>query len=283
MQVEKGAFKAVIPKDCSLDAPLIVILGWAGAQDKSLVKYADLLSIQGYPTVRSVLPLPRLFSPHPAPRRWWAENLLSFIITQPSLYHRPLIFYAFSNGGAFVLEQISHLVANTNNTKLKQQTLAFIYDSAPAYMHPGTAKTVLKSSMPPGLSLSLALSMQTLSEFLSPIVGRTSINGKNRSDAFWDTMIDLHWGGKPQLYLYSADDPLCDGAMLDQLVEKKKMEGQRVLVKRWEQSGHCAHLRHHPVEYSNALGEFLNSIVVGKYTINESDAEQSPLLLYSRL
>lgn len=150
-------------------------------------------------------------------------------------------------------------------------------------MHPGTAKTVLKSSMPPGLSLSLALSMQTLSEFLTPLLDRSS-SIKNRGGTFWDAMVDLHWN-RPQLFLYSADDPLCDGAMLDQLVETKKRMGQRVVVRRWEQSGHCAHLRHHPVEYRNALfGDFLDTIVVvDKSSSGGGGTDQERQMYTSRL
>lgn len=82
MEVEHGPFTALLPDGVRSDAPLVVILGWAGAQDRSLRKYAELIASYGLPSVRSVQPTGHIFSPVAWPRRRWAEALLSFITSR---------------------------------------------------------------------------------------------------------------------------------------------------------------------------------------------------------
>lgn len=55
----------------------------------------------------------------------------------------------------------------------------------------------------------------------------------------------------------SADDHLCDGAKLDELVGAKRAAGQRVSARRWQRSQHCGHFRRHREEYSQLLLDFL--------------------------
>ena len=82
MELQQGPFTAFIPDGARSDAPLIVLLGWAGAQDRSLRKYADLVASYGLPSVRSVQPTGHIFSPVEWPRRRWAEALLRFITSK---------------------------------------------------------------------------------------------------------------------------------------------------------------------------------------------------------
>jgi hypothetical protein len=109
MVIESGPFIAVIPDGIAPLAPLVVIFAWAGATDRSLSKYADLLAREGTPTVRSVQPTRNIFSPWERPRRQWASSLLRFLESQRLCPGRPLVLYSFSNGGAFVVEQLKKM------------------------------------------------------------------------------------------------------------------------------------------------------------------------------
>lgn len=103
-------------------------------------------------------------------------------------------------------------------------------------------------------------------------------------------MTELSWD-KPQLFLYSQDDPLCGAKYLDALIEKKKemyvgfavgftlkiwhwrckltrmryllRRGQRVEAVKWDKSTHCGHFKVHYVEYTTALLRFLYEITRG--------------------
>lgn len=63
-----------------------------------------------------------------------------------------MVFWSFSNGGGFVLEQFITLSTSAPYTALPHLTLAFIFDSAPAYYDdPGLAKKVADAAAPPGV------------------------------------------------------------------------------------------------------------------------------------
>jgi hypothetical protein len=57
----------------------------------------------------------------------------------------------------------------------------------------------------------------------------------------------------PMLFLYSMDDPLCDGRMLAELVAAKRAAGHDVAEVCWPVSEHCGHLKVHREEYEAAL------------------------------
>ena len=79
-----------------------------------------------------------------------------------------------------------------------------VFDSAPAFLHPGVYLKVLRSTQAP----SLARSLQSL--YYGFFERWEAMTGADRGAAFWAAMQRLAWA--PQLFLYSADDPLCDGA-----------------------------------------------------------------------
>lgn len=84
-----------------------------GAQrDGPLLRYAQLLQQHGYTSVRSVMPLATAFSPLEGGRRRWALALLAFLQHRRLWPHRALVLYAFSNGGAFVVEQLQELAGS---------------------------------------------------------------------------------------------------------------------------------------------------------------------------
>jgi hypothetical protein len=84
-----------------------VLMGWVDAsRDGALLKYAELLAGAGYASVRSVQPTATAFSAFDRARRGWALQLLAFLQEKQLWPQRRLVLYAFSNGGAFVVEQL---------------------------------------------------------------------------------------------------------------------------------------------------------------------------------
>ena len=54
-------------------------MGWAGANDRPLSKFTELLAEQGLISVRSVLPTTYIMSPMAYFRRRWAQALLDVL------------------------------------------------------------------------------------------------------------------------------------------------------------------------------------------------------------
>jgi hypothetical protein len=181
MEIQQGPFTLLMPSEHSdRIAPLFLILGWAGSQDRALRKYSDLLASFGFPSIRSSQPTRNIFSPIDYPRRLWAESLLNFTLSQPLVSSRPVILYAFSNGGGFVIEQIYKMLHEKNPSKktknfhlpyLRRSLLGCIFDSAPGFMHHGLGIEVLKAEMPePSLKRMLIIGGMTAASALTPIL-----------------------------------------------------------------------------------------------------------------
>lgn len=132
----------------------------------------------------------------------------------------------------------------------------FIFDSAPVYPHPGAKQRVLAASEPPGLRRTLLSAFLRAADAVESVAGR---RGDHRAGAFWANMQRLSWA-RPLMYLYSADDPLADGAAITALVEDKRRRGHDVRARCWERSAHVAHLRHHREEYTRLLLGFLQDV-----------------------
>ncbi|PRW20960.1 26S proteasome regulatory subunit [Chlorella sorokiniana] len=228
-------------------------MGWVGAQrDGALLKYAELLAARGYSSVRSVQPTSTAFSPFAGGRRRWALAMMAFLQQQALWPQRRLVFYAFSNGGAFVVEQLMLLAdEDPEFSQLPQTVGGFIFDSAPAFMYPGALQRVVHSIEPPGLLRSLT------SAYYSAASAAERLRwGPTRAESFWGHMLDLSWG-RPLLYLYSEDDPLAHGARITELVAEKRRRGQDVRARCWDSSEHVGHLRRYREEYTRLLLGFL--------------------------
>lgn len=72
-------------------------------------------------------------------------------------------------------------------------------------------------------------------------------------------MAGLQLGGR-SLYLYSADDHLCDANKLEELIAARRAAGHAVRAHRWERSRHVGHLRHHPEQYRQLVLGFLEEL-----------------------
>jgi hypothetical protein len=99
------------------------LLGWAGASPRHLQKYSSLVKqewnvVGDLKCIESVMPVTYIFSPLSWPRRQWATELLESISETVVGCDSPIIFlYAFSNGGAFVVEQLCTLLQEPNNAR----------------------------------------------------------------------------------------------------------------------------------------------------------------------
>ncbi|GAB4819413.1 hypothetical protein N2152v2_006459 [Parachlorella kessleri] len=230
-----------------------IIMGWAGANDRPLSKFAELFAEQGLISVRSVLPTTHIMSPVAYFRRRWAQALLDVLRELALSPPRPLVFYAFSNGGGYVVEQLQNLIeTDTRYSEYRHLVLGYIFDSAPGFMDVNAARLVLTTTMSPGLKRTAALAAHSVLSFFQPIDGA-------RGKEYWDNMLRLGQD-KPQLYLYSQDDPLCHADRLTKLLEAKKQRGQRVTSIKWEKSEHVTHFKLHRQEYLAALVPFLQSL-----------------------
>jgi hypothetical protein len=233
----------------------VLLLGWHGAKDRHLAKYAALLESKKFSTARCIAPTHITFGLVSMQREWARRVLRAFASTDG-----PVAIMAFSNGGAFIYRQLVHLLAEEADEfgPFAARHVCTVFDSAPCYMTPasgaaalaaGAPNALLRVVLPVGFSL-IAAAGSLLS----------SLRGAARSppEEFWHAML-TDASPVPQLYLYSDNDHLCDVIRLAELITARRAAGHASAVeeKRWAVSEHVGHIRCHFDEYSEALTGFL--------------------------
>ena len=258
--------------DPDAPTPLVVLVGWFGAQDKHLAKYAELVNSLGYSTLRVQMPPTTTFSLRVGPRRAFAVALLRFLDASGLLLAppttsaaspppRPLVFYFFSNGGVFVYEQVCEVLAEAPSAHgaLRAAHCGTLFDSSPAYIRAATASMLFSMLAREPLRFLrplLAWSFRTLVAALDLLPSGVVDVGANRAACYWATLEAVP-ARVPECYLYSADDPLCEPGALEELQEVRRGLGIAVTSRRWEVSQHVGHLRCHPDQYTATVQRFL--------------------------
>jgi hypothetical protein len=127
---------------------IVVLFGWWGASTKHLNKYAELYQERGFQTIQVILDKNAiLLIDTPA-----VENcaLRTIDKTAKAIRHYsassdkkiPVIFHAFSNGGAYVVERVEHFIrqeilkkelGDTDVSLVGDHLQGEIFDSAPAW------------------------------------------------------------------------------------------------------------------------------------------------------
>ncbi|KAK9819006.1 hypothetical protein WJX74_002254 [Apatococcus lobatus] len=239
--------------DCGLASPLVVILGWLNARDQHLKKYAELLRTLGYSSVRFTCPAWDIMSPFDHARKAWAQQLLMELQEHHLSPPRKVVMYTFSNGGELLYQEM--VKSMQNNERFRNIQAAFcgtIHDSAPSYMHTTTGAAAITAGVRgfEAFAIKLVFYLTVIVMCLvAPLTGFLPVK-------FWKTAQQMRTN-RPELFMYSMDDPLCDGQKLESLIGYRTQRGNDITKMRWEHSGHVAHLRYHTTDYTNVLRQFL--------------------------
>lgn len=251
--------------------PLIVLLGWVNAQDRHLAKYSTELAAHGYSSVRAIQPTPTGFSAFQSSRDAWAQQLLARVAADHP--HKRVVLYAFSNGGAWVVESTWLLVTAADRLQQLRRTrwrhrylpqqqqvtlpriAGIIFDSCPAYMHWAAGMEAIQSTLAP---LQRVL---TVALYLFVYLPLTWLLTGYRPARFWRHMQEFSFrGDPPELYLFSHTDRLCDAGRLQELMALRRNRGAHVTSVSWPDSPHVAHARAYPADYWQAVLGFLQKL-----------------------
>jgi Eukaryotic protein of unknown function (DUF829) len=263
-----------------MSKPLVVLAGWMGCQKRSLNRYVKFFSEQGYQVYSTVAPthmvVASCFDNSPEPLHYPPASLQEFAWeTLRDIHHCHCdyyIFYAFSNGGCFVWEQINRILNNTiivgSDTSehhqivenLKTKAAGVIFDSCPSQQLSAVSKAlaictwrdrldILQMPDSKGGGWDVAFSM---------ISAHKKERADQRSKIYYQGLWNDPWD-LPQLYLYSQDDILIPPQGIDQLYQHRRqtLGAHRIHRCKFESSRHCAHLIDNKEDYITAVQSFL--------------------------
>ncbi|GJN18927.1 hypothetical protein PR202_gb06139 [Eleusine coracana subsp. coracana] len=232
-------------------ATLVVLLGWLGARQKHLRRYADLYRERGVGAVRFVVPVRELlgFDLGRRVERRVADLAAEIAAWCDADRRRTLLFHTFSNTGwlayGAVLENLQ------SRADITERIRGCIVDSAPVLeIRPevwaaGFSVAMLKKS-----SSMVAPSVDSIDE---PVVNGTL----NRATLQGSLNASEKQPSCPQFYLYSSADKVIPAECVESFINLQKTLGRSVFAHNFVSSPHVDHYRSFPHVYSAKIDEFL--------------------------
>eukprot|EP00095_Tigriopus_kingsejongensis_P011998 maker-scaffold266_size231069-snap-gene-0.16 protein:Tk11998 transcript:maker-scaffold266_size231069-snap-gene-0.16-mRNA-1 annotation:"GL21136" len=241
-------------------APLVLILGWYGCSEGQLKRFKALYHDLGLESQCVILPEFQFFEFDQGRQKDLAEEILGPVQDQKLLIH------SISNNGFALLQ---HLIAKPD------QVLGVVLDSAPGPWHWPTylgypsrsALHVEHSTFAPYSFFQVDDPKYTWTQKISRTFrvarafrtnwARYHLEYQSPGHFFVRNRVDF-----PLLFLYSASDIYMPSQYIDYLIEHLKTKQVTVVAKKFEGSGHVAHLKVHPDEYKAEVGTFKPAVVI---------------------
>ncbi|CAG5085403.1 Similar to TMEM53: Transmembrane protein 53 (Bos taurus) [Cotesia congregata] len=254
--------------------PVIVLLGWAGCQDKYLAKYSAIYEERSFITLRCTAPVEYLFLRHdklPSIGR----KLLN-IIKERNLDEHPIIFHIFSNGGAYLYQHVSLAMDQINNNiKVK----GVIFDSAPGERRITSLFKAISAIMggnpvvniPFSFVITVFLSLLWICETISNSLGITNL--PSASNPYTLINEPNNW---PQLFLYSNADTLIPAADVEKFANHRAKRGVEVKLVLFTDSPHVKHYAIYRDVYINTVCNFINDCSSEKLNPAKNNTEDNP-------
>ena len=240
---------------CSKDKqPVVVLLGWAGCQDRYLAKYSAIYEQKSCITLRYTAPVECLF---------WRRDKMPYIgkrliqlIRDKSLDEHPIFFHVFSNGGAFVYQHLS-LAMQQAKTPLKVKGV--IFDSAPGERRVTALFKAISAiigghpftNIPMSVLITLFLSILWFFEVIAHAFGRGYPVQTNPIALAEES---YSW---PQLFLYSNADTLIPASDVEMFATRRAERGVQVQLVLFTDSPHVKHYATYRDVYVNTVCTFI--------------------------
>ncbi|NWU54667.1 TM53B protein, partial [Dromas ardeola] len=243
--------------------PVVILLGWAGCQDKYLAKYSAIYSQKGCTVIRYTAPWRMIFFSETfgirslqTPARRLLELLFDY-----SIENRPVLFHVFSNGGIMLYRYIIEALHSHKPFK-NLKVVGTIFDSAPGRRNLRGGLRALATVL---VSTNVLLKYFLLFAFATTaVVLRILLYPLTRfiHESHYDALLKApsRW---PELYLYSQADAIIKASEVKRMADARQQLGVSVKAVDFSDSAHVSHMRMYPTYYSNLCTTFLSDCVRG--------------------
>uniref|UniRef100_A0A803W7X6 Transmembrane protein 53 n=3 Tax=Ficedula albicollis TaxID=59894 RepID=A0A803W7X6_FICAL len=243
--------------------PVVILLGWAGCQDKYLAKYSAIYSQKGCTVIRYTAPWRMVFFSETfgirslqTPARHLLELLFDY-----SIEDRPVLFHVFSNGGAMLYRYILEAL-HTHKSFKNLRVAGTIFDSAPGRRNLQGGLRALATVL---VSMNALLRYFLLFTFASAaVVLRMLLYPLTRflHQSHYDALLAApsRW---PELYLYSQADLIIQASEVQLMADGRQQLGVPVKAVDFSDSPHVSHMRLYPTYYRSLCTTFLSDCVGG--------------------
>ncbi|XP_006648289.2 transmembrane protein 53-like [Oryza brachyantha] len=271
---------------------LVVLLGWLGARQKHLRRYADLYRDRGVGSVRFVVPVRELLGLDLGRRveRRVADLAAEIAAWCEADHRRTLLFHTFSNTGwlaygailenlqsrADIIERIRGCIVDSAPVleirpevwaagfsaamlKKSSSTTGPSAESQDGYTSNGTLNNLSSDVARPTWGENILLS--TLQKFFEIVLHLPDVNKRLEKV---HSVLSEKQPSCPQFYLYSSADRVIPAECVESFIDMQKSQGQSVFAHNFVSSPHVDHYRSFPHVYAAKINEFLKICSVAR-------------------
>ncbi|XP_076934816.1 uncharacterized protein LOC143601239 [Bidens hawaiensis] len=256
---------------------VVVLLGWLGAKQKHLKKYADWYTSKGFHVITFTFPVSEILSYQVGGKT--EQHIDSLVIhlsewLEEECKHN-LVFHTFSNTGWLVYGAMLEKFQSQDHT-LMERIKGCIVDSAPvAASDPqvwasGFSAAFLKKNSIAATgyrnkddiaakpTLQEVALLVVLEKFFHVVLNLPAINKR-----LSNVLVQLKSGQPscPQLYFYSSADKVIPAGSVESFIEVQQRMGRVVRSCNFKSTPHVDHFRHEPELYTTQLSQFFNDCV----------------------
>ncbi|PRQ41443.1 putative alpha/Beta hydrolase [Rosa chinensis] len=289
---EPNALDVSRTSDCSSAKmrTVVVLLGWLGAKQKHLKRYADWYTSQGFHVITFTLPMADILKYQPGGK---VEDHIDLLVTHLADWleeeqGKNLLFHTFSNTGwltyGVMLEKFQK-----HDPSVMGRIRGCVVDSAPvaapdpqvwasgfsaallkkhSVATKGTTDTSelgmdalvdSKEVVAPKPAVTEAALLLVLEKFFEVVLNLPTVN-RRLSDVLG--LLSARQPSCPQLYIYSSADRVIPAGSVESFIKQQRRAGHEVRACNFVSTPHVDHFRNDPKLYTSELTHFLEDCVL---------------------
>ncbi|XP_061994111.1 uncharacterized protein LOC133712052 [Rosa rugosa] len=290
---EPNALDVSRTSDCSSAAKMrtvVVLLGWLGAKQKHLKRYADWYTSQGFHVITFTLPMADILKYQPGGK---VEDHIDLLVTHLADWleeeqGKNLLFHTFSNTGwltyGVMLEKFQK-----HDPSVMGRIRGCVVDSAPvaapdpqvwasgfsaAFLKKHSVATKgttdasesgmdalvdSKEVVAPKPAITEAALLLVLEKFFEVVLNLPTVN-RRLSDVLG--LLSARQPSCPQLYIYSSADRVIPAGSVESFIKQQRRAGHEVRACNFVSTPHVDHFRNDPKLYTSELTHFLEDCVL---------------------
>lgn len=289
---EPNAIDVTENSDCSLvkSRTVVVLLGWLGAKQKHLKRYAEWYTSRGYHVITFTFPMAEILSYQVGGK---AEQNIELLVHHladwlEEEHGKNLIFHTFSNTGWLTYGAILEKFQK-QDPSIMRRIRGCIVDSAPvAAPDPqvwasGFSAAFLKKNSVAARGVINANELDTnalvdskavgepkpavtetallliLEKFFAVVLHLPTVN-RRLSDI--SGLLKSGQPSCPQLYIYSSADRVIPAESVESFIKEQRKAGREVRSCNFISTPHVDHFRNDPKLYTSQLSQFLEDCVI---------------------
>lgn len=289
---EPNAINVSGSSDCSSveSRTVVVLLGWLGAKQKHLKRYAEWYTSRGFHAITFTFPMSEILSYQVGGKAEKHINLLVEHLADwlEEEHGKNLVFHTFSNTGWLTYGAILENFQK-QDPSLMGRIRGCIVDSAPvaapdpqvwasgfsaAFLkkHSVATKGTLgsdesgmealagtKEVVEPKVAVTETALLAVLEKFFEVVLNLPTVN-RRLSDVLG--FLSTQQPSCPQLYIYSSADRVIPAGSVESFIEKQRKAGIMVRACNFVSTPHVDHFRNDPKLYTSQLTLFLEDCVL---------------------